>query len=76
MYEAEGALTFTLPDGRVLDAASKWRLSPYEPVLALIEANMGLGIGPRTIVPDWVGEKPDYNWIVGGLAVARDHAAG
>ncbi len=38
-----------------------------DPVFALIEANLALGIGARTCIPEWFGEKPDYNWITDAL---------
>ena len=40
-----------------------------DPVLALVGANVrhGARITPRTCVPEWFGERPDYNWLVGCL---------
>ena len=63
----DGSLAFHAPDGRcVEDAPARCKLA-HDPVLALVEANLALGIGARTCIPEWMGEKPDYDWITDAL---------
>ena len=65
--DTAGQLVFRTPDGQRVEDAPKYRVLAADPVFALVEANLALGIGPRTIVPEWFGEKPDYNWITDAL---------
>lgn len=62
-----GTLVFSTPDGGRIEDAPKHVLLAADPVLALVEANATLAIGSRTIVPEWLGEKPDYDWITDAL---------
>ena len=64
---AGGRITFRTPDGRRVEDAPVRAIQSHDPVLALIEANLALGITRRTTVPEWCGEKPDYNWITDAL---------
>jgi hypothetical protein len=64
---ADGCLAFHAPDGRRVDDAPARCMLVHDPVLALIDANLALGIGPRTCIPEWMGEKPDYDWITDAL---------
>ena len=64
---AEGALVFRAPDGRSIEETPKHRVLAADPVLALVEANLALGISPRTCVPEWFGERADYDWITDAL---------
>jgi hypothetical protein len=65
--DADGALVFRTPEGRRVEDAPKYRILAADPVLALIEANLALGITSRTIVPEWFGETPDYDWVTDSL---------
>ena len=67
--DTNGALSFRTPDGRRIDDAPSARVLAHDPVLALVGANTrhGACITPRTCVPEWFGERPDYNWLVGCL---------
>jgi hypothetical protein len=62
-------LTFHTPDGRRIEDAASPHVLAGDPVLALIGANArhGARITPRTCIPEWFGEKADYNWLVGCL---------
>ena len=65
-HEGSG-LSFHMPDGRRLDVTNSWRAIPYDPVLALVQANTGLGIDARTCRPPFVLGAPDYSAAVGAL---------
>lgn len=71
---ADGAFVFRAPDGRRVEEVPARRLLAADPVLALVAANAALGITPRTCVPEWFGERPDYHWMVGALR-ERDRAS-
>ena len=72
--EPRGAFVFRTPEGRRIEDAPRIRVLGADPVLALVEAQRGLGIGPRTSIPEWFGERPDYDWITDSLW-RRDHRA-
>jgi hypothetical protein len=63
----DSCLSFRAPDGRRVQDAPRHRTLAHDPVLALVDANLGLGIGPRTCIPEWMGEKPGYDWITDAL---------
>ena len=63
----DGRLAFHAADGRRVEDAPRHRRLAHDPVLALVDANLALGIGPRTCIPEWFGEKPEYDWITDEL---------
>ena len=67
MEVAAGAFAFRAPDGRRIHDGHAPHVLAHDPVLTLVEANLALGIGPRTCVPEWFGERPDYSWILDSL---------
>ena len=71
----DGHLVFRTPEGRVIDNTTVYRVRAADPVLVLVDANLSLRINRRTIVPEWFGEKADYDWITDSLW-RRDHAQG
>ena len=62
-------MTFHTSDGRRVESTATPRVLAHDPVLALMDDNArhGVRITPRTSVPEWFGERPDYNWLVGCL---------
>jgi hypothetical protein len=60
-------LCFRTPDGRRAQDVPPPRLFPHDPVLALITAHQDRGITARTCIPEWMGEKPEYDWITDAL---------
>ncbi len=64
---ADGAINFTLPDGKVIPPGPDTRFSGN--VVALLNRNeeKGLNITSETIVTMWCGEKMDHQMAVQGL---------
>jgi hypothetical protein len=60
-------LAFRAPDGRRVQDVPPPRLFQHDPVLALTTAHEGRGITARTTIPEWMGERPDYDWITDAL---------
>jgi hypothetical protein len=60
---AAGAFVFRAPDGRIVEEKPNYAVLATDPVLRLVESNRDLGITPRTCIPEWFGERADYNWI-------------
>ncbi len=63
----DGAINFTLPDGKVIPPGPDRRFSGN--VVALLNRNeeKGLNITQETIVTMWCGEKMDHQMAVQGL---------
>jgi hypothetical protein len=64
---AAGALVFRAPDGRIVEEKPTYAVLAADPVLRLFESHRDLGITARTCVPEWFGERADYNWITDAL---------
>jgi hypothetical protein len=64
---ADSALVFRAPDGRIIDDKPNFAILAADPVLRLFDTHRDLGITARTIVPEWFGEKPAYDWITDSL---------
>ncbi len=62
----DGELRFRRPDGQLLPEVSPPAAIPADPVQVLRarHAAQGLSIGPRTLTPDWVGERLDVGWAL------------
>lgn len=65
--DAAGTMVFRTPGGRRIDNVAAYPVLAADPVLALVQANLALGITSRTCVPEWLGERPDYGWMVGAI---------
>jgi hypothetical protein len=64
--EADGALAFHRPDGRLLPDVPDRPSMPCEPMHALRAANVAHGVilDARTITPGWLGERLDVGWAI------------
>ena len=64
--EADGALAFYRPDGRLLPNVPDRPSPPREPMHALRAANVAHGVilDARTITPGWLGERLDVGWAI------------
>lgn len=70
--DADGTLTFRMPNGWPIPAVPPARAVPPDPIEALVTAHQarGLAIGAATSMPDWLGERLDL-----GLAISVLHPA-
>jgi 5-methylcytosine-specific restriction endonuclease McrA len=64
--EADGALAFHRPDGRLLPDVPDLPSPPCEPMHALRAANVAHGVilDARTIASGWLGERLDVGWAI------------
>jgi hypothetical protein len=64
--QADGALRFRWPDGRLLPEIPSPAAVPTNPAHALRSghAAQGLDIHPRTSCPGWLGERLDVGWAI------------
>jgi hypothetical protein len=72
--DAEGALTFRTPQGRLVVAVPEPAALPPDPLDAVIWANRerGVAIGPETSMPNWLGERLDLGWAISVLHPAAN----
>jgi len=64
--QADGALSFRRPDGRILPDVPPPAAVPVDPVQALRarHAAQGLRLHARTTCPGWLGERLDVGWAI------------
>jgi 5-methylcytosine-specific restriction endonuclease McrA len=64
--QADGALRFRRPDGRVLPDVPSAAAVPADPARTLRDAHAasGLRLHPRTACPGWLGERLDVGWAI------------
>jgi hypothetical protein len=64
---ADGAIHFSLPDGKMIPSGPDTRFSGNIVALRIQNEEKGLDITPDTIIPMWCGEKMDHQMAVLGL---------
>jgi hypothetical protein len=65
--QADGALQFRRPDGRLLPEVPPPAAVPADPVQAALRARhdaQGLRLHARTVCPSWLGERLDVGWAI------------
>jgi hypothetical protein len=74
--QADGALEFRHPDGRVLPDVPPAPVVPADPLQALRATNVGRGllIDARTTCAGWLGERLNVGWAI-DIQPARVRAA-
>jgi 5-methylcytosine-specific restriction endonuclease McrA len=64
---ADGAINFSLPDGKVIPPGPDTRFSGNVVALRVRNREKDLNITPDTLIPKWCGEKMDHQMAVLGL---------
>ena len=65
--DGDGAINFSLPDGKVIPHGPDTRFSGNVVALRIKNREKGLDITPDTPIPKWYGEKMDHQMAVLGL---------
>jgi hypothetical protein len=75
--DADGRLTFRMPNGWPIPAVPPVPAVPPDPAGALHWTHQarGLTIGPETALPSWLGERLDLGWAISVLHPAANPAA-
>jgi len=63
----DGAINFSLPDGKVIPPGPDTRFSGNVVALLIKNKEKDLNITPDTLIPKWCGEKMDHQMAVLGL---------
>jgi hypothetical protein len=63
----DGAINFSLPDGKIIPPGPDTRFSGNVTALRIRNKEKGLNIAPDTLIPLWCGEKMDHQLAVLGL---------
>ena len=75
--DADGTLRFGTPGGWAIPETPAPPAVPRDPAQALVATNRahGVGIGPRTAIPHWCGERLDLGWAIDVLHPACQPSA-